>query len=158
MSPHTIYDDAPLGALIRYSDGTPRPPARFTEKRAAWCRRNGLGRLVRKEPARAPTSDGAPVSFFLNEGHFVAGSVTIVTIQREHWLDSDLTYEIVERPALGMVRVLLPVSGTIELLHLAESRDAAELWLASNGHDQARLEDVSPDEVCADAVEGRSAA
>jgi len=52
MSPHIIFDIAPLGALIRYSDGSPRPPGRFGKERAAWERRNGLGRLVRKEPAR----------------------------------------------------------------------------------------------------------
>jgi hypothetical protein len=51
MSAHIVYDTAPLGALIRYSDGTPRPPARFAKKLAAWERRNGLGRLVRREPA-----------------------------------------------------------------------------------------------------------
>lgn len=158
MSPHTIFDDAPLGALIRYSDGTARPPARFADKRAAWCRRNGLGRLVRKEPARQPGYDGVPFSFFLNEAGFTSGSGTIETNLREHRLDSDLHYEIVERPAIGTVRVILPVAGNIELLHLAESLEAAELWAAKNRHDKARLEEVTADEVSADAVEGRVAA
>ena len=42
----------PLGALIRYTDGSPKPPARFTKKLAAWERSNGVGRLVKKEPPR----------------------------------------------------------------------------------------------------------
>lgn len=32
MSAHIVYDNAPLGSLIRYSDCTPKPPARFTRK------------------------------------------------------------------------------------------------------------------------------
>ena len=52
MSANTITDKAPLGALIRYSDGSTKPPARFTKKLAAWERSNGLGRLVKKEPPR----------------------------------------------------------------------------------------------------------
>ena len=99
MSAHIVYDTAPLGALIRYSDGAPRPPARFAKKLAAWERRNGLGRLVRKEPPR-------------------------------------------DRP----------------FLHLADSREAAELWLAKHRHGQARIEDVTADEIGADVVEGRAAA
>ena len=48
MSATTIIDTAPLGALIRYTDGSPKPPARFTKKLAAWERSNGVGRLVKK--------------------------------------------------------------------------------------------------------------
>jgi len=47
MSANTIIDQAPLGALIRYTDGSPKPPARFTKKLAAWERSNGVGRLER---------------------------------------------------------------------------------------------------------------
>ena len=50
MSATTIIDSAPLGALIRYTDGSPKPPARFTKRLAAWERSNGVGRLVKKEP------------------------------------------------------------------------------------------------------------
>jgi hypothetical protein len=52
MSATTISDNAPLGALIRYADGRPKPPARFTKKLTAWERSNGMGRLVKKEPPR----------------------------------------------------------------------------------------------------------
>ena len=32
MSAQTFFDTAPLGALIRYADGRPQPPARFKRK------------------------------------------------------------------------------------------------------------------------------
>ena len=36
MSAQLIYDHAPLGAIIRYSDSTPRPPKRHRRKLQAW--------------------------------------------------------------------------------------------------------------------------
>lgn len=63
MSATTILDTAPLGPLIRYTDGSPKPPARFPNKLAAWERSNGVGRLVKKEPPRPyPTWTTAPRS------------------------------------------------------------------------------------------------
>ncbi|RWD43466.1 hypothetical protein [Mesorhizobium sp.] len=158
MSAHIVYDNAPLGSLIRYSDGTPKPPARFTRKRADWQRRNGLGRLVRKAPPRDRPTYSAPASITLNEGNFSSSGVILVTVMRTHSVDSELKFEIVERPAIGMVRVLQRIGDDDELLHLAESREAAELWLAKTGHRNACLEDVTADEVGADVVEGRAAA
>lgn len=57
-----------------------------------------------------------------------------------------------------MVRVLQQVGDDDELLHLAESRDAAELWLAETGYRNACLEEITADEVVADVVDGRAAA
>ena len=82
MSAHTIYENAPLGSLIRYSDGTPRPPARFKKKLAAWENRNGAGRLVRKEPARDRPNGTSPASFTLHEGDFGSGGVVVLTVRR----------------------------------------------------------------------------
>lgn len=158
MSAHIIHADAPLGALIRYTDHTPKPPARFTKKLAAWERRNGVGRLVKKEPPRERPTYSSPASITLHEGNFASAGVILVTVMRTHSVDSDLSFEIVERPVIGMVRVLQDVAGNSELLHLAESREAAELWLAKNRYSAARLEDVTVDEVDADVVEGRAAA
>ena len=84
MSATTIIDTAPLGALIRYTDGRPKPPARFTKKLAAWERSNGVGRLVKKEPPRAYPTWTGPASFTLHEGNFSSNGVILVTIMRSH--------------------------------------------------------------------------
>lgn len=157
MPAYTVYD-APLGSLVRYFDGTPKPPARFTKKLAAWETRNGVGRLVRRQPSRERATYTAPASITLHEGNFASGSVILVTVMRTHSVDSELGFEIVERPKIGMVRVLHPIGDEEELLHLAESREAAELWLAKAGYSRCRLEEITADVVGADVVEGRAAA
>jgi hypothetical protein len=145
MSANTIIDKAPLGALIRYSDGSPKPPARFTKKLAAWERSNGVGRLVKKEPPRPYPTWTAPASFTLHEGNFSSDGVILVTIMRSHSVDSRLVFEVAEVPKPGQMRVLLDFGGNIELLHLAESVTAAELWIAREGYRNARLAIVGED-------------
>lgn len=158
MSASLIFDIAPLGALVAYSDGAPRPPARFTKKLAAWERRNGTGRLVRREPARERPTCTSPPCFTLHEGTFGQNGIILVSVIRTYGIDSELRFRVIERPRIGQVRVLQSVGDGEELLHLAESREAAELWLARNRHHQARIDEVTADELSADAVEGRSAA
>ena len=142
MSAITILNTAPLGALIRYTDGSPKPPARFTKKLAAWERSNGVGRLVKKEPPRVYPTWTAPASFTLHEGNFASDGVILVTIMRSHSAESQLMFEVAEEPQPGQVRVLLDFGGNTELLHLAESVTAAELWVAKEGYRNARLEIV----------------
>lgn len=146
MSVTTIIDTAPLGALIRYTDSSPRPPARFTKKLAAWERSNGVGRLVKKEPPRVYPTWTAPASFTLHEGNFSSDGVILVTIMRTHSADSQLTFEVADEPKAGQVRILLDFGGNTELLPLAESVTAAELWIAREGHRNARLEIVGDNE------------
>ncbi|MCW8060828.1 hypothetical protein [Agrobacterium tumefaciens] len=156
MSAYNVFD-ASLGSLVRYFDNSPKPPARFTKKLATWERRNGVGRLVRKEPARERPTYSSPPCFTLHEGNFASNGVILITVMRTHSLNSDLSFEIVERPKIGMVRVLQQIGDNEELLHLAENREAAELWLEKTGY-RARLEEVTADEIGADVVEGRAAA
>ncbi|MGE0232445.1 MAG: hypothetical protein AB7O39_17200 [Flavobacteriaceae bacterium] len=158
MTAHIVYDAAPLGSMIRYSDCTPRPPARFRKKLSAWESRNGSGRLVKKEPPRERPTYSSPACFTLHEGDFGEGGVVVVSIRRTWSVESNLRFEIVERPSIGMVRVLQDLVDSPELLHLARDRKAAEHWLASNRNSRAYLEDVSADEVGADVIEGRTAA
>ena len=158
MTASLIFDIAPLGSLVAYSDGTPKPPARFTKKLAAWERRNGVGRLVRKEPARERPTYSSPPCFTLREGDFGSSGIILVTVMRTYGIDSDLHFRVVERPRVGQVRVVQQVGENVELLHLADDHEAAELWLAKAGYSRARLEEVTADEVGADAVEGRAAA
>ena len=142
MSAISIIDTAPLGALVRYSDGSPKPPARFTKKLAAWERSNGIGRLVKKEPPRVYPTWTAPASFTLHEGNFSSDGIILVTIMRSHSADSALAFEVVEVPQPGQVKILLGFGGTTELLHLAANVTAAELWIAREGYRNARLEVV----------------
>nr|WP_084018953.1 hypothetical protein [Mesorhizobium sp. LNHC221B00] len=145
---------ASLGSVIRYSDGAPKPPARFT----AWESRNGTGRLVKQEPPRTRATYSSPACFTLHEGDFGQGGTIVVSVRRTWSVESDLRFEIVERPSIGTVRVLQDIGESPELLHLARDREAAERWLANNPCSRAYLEEVSADEVGADVIEGRAAA
>jgi len=158
MSASLIFDIAPLGSLISYSDGTPKPPARFRKKLAAWERRNGVGRLIRKVPERERPTYTSPPCFTLNEGSFGQEGVVVITVTRTYGLDSDLTFRIVERPQVGQIRIVRTIGDSDELLHLADNREAAELWLAKTGYSRARLEEVTADEVGSAVIEGRDAA
>lgn len=158
MSAHIVYDSAPLGSVIRYSDGAPKPPVRFRKKLAAWERRNGVGRLIRKEPPRERATYISPACFTLHEGDFGQAGTIVVSVSRTYIIESDLHFKVVERPAIGMVRILQDLGDSPELLHLARDHAAAERWLASNRYSRAYLEEVTADEVGADVVEGRTAA
>ena len=68
--------------------------------------------------------------------------VILVTIMRSHSADSRLIFEVAEEPKRAQVRVLLDFGGNTELLHLAESIAAAELWIAREGYRNARFEIV----------------
>ncbi len=158
MSAHTIYDCASLGSVIRYSDGTPKRPVRFIKKLSAWEGRNGTGRLVKKEPPQSRATYSSPACFTLHEADFGQGGIIVVSVRRTWSVESDLRFEIIERPAIGMVRVLQKLGDSPELLHLGRDRQAAERWLASNQYSLAYIEQVSADEVGADVIEGRAAA
>lgn len=94
----------------------------------------------------------------MHEGDFGEGGVIVVSVRRTWSVESDLGFEIVERPSIGMVRVLQDIGDSPELLHLARDREAAERWLSSNSYSRAYLDEISADEVGADVVEGRAAA
>jgi hypothetical protein len=68
MSAQHIFDHAPLGSLIRYSNKTPKPPARFVNKLWAWEHENGVGRLIRKEPAVQRATYASPACITLHCG------------------------------------------------------------------------------------------
>ena len=50
-SAQALIAAAPVGALVSYSDGRPRPPTRFKRTLAEWRRFNGVGRLDGVTPA-----------------------------------------------------------------------------------------------------------
>ena len=157
MSAHAIYDHASIGSTIAWSDGTPRPPERFTKKLAAWLTNNGTGRLIRKQLGRSMGNLSLSASFTLHEADFGAGGVVAIRVHRTFSLDSSLRFSVIERPTIGSVRVFDRAGDDAELVHLALHRPAAEEWLSRHGYPQAVLEEVTADEVGAAVVEGRAA-
>lgn len=157
MSAHTIIAKAPIGSIISWSDGTPRPPERHRKKLSAWQSRNSRGRLIRKQGERVAGTLTLSPNFTLHEADFGAGGVVAIRVHRTFSLDSDLWFAIVERPKIGSIRILNQPGPDAELLHLAEHRAAAEEWLSRHHYPRAVLEEVTADEVAADVVEGRAA-
>lgn len=146
MSAQHIYDHAPLGAIIRFSDRTPQPPARFKRKLEAWKDRNACGRLINKSPPREISGFHAKPSITLHMGDFKNDNIVVLVVQRTFGLDSDLDFMIESLPVSGSVRVLHDWAGTSELLHLASDRTNADRWLTQNHFSNVRLEEVGTSE------------
>jgi hypothetical protein len=142
MSAQHIFDNTPLGSIIRYSDDSPKPPARFTKKLEHWERSNGSGRLIRKSPGRDVGNYPFPASITMHEGDIGGGGIVLIVLHRSFSVDTRLQFEVVETPALGSVRVLGQYSSGTELLHLAASHEAAASWLKQHPHSNAVLEEV----------------
>ncbi|WP_027582176.1 hypothetical protein [Bradyrhizobium sp. Ai1a-2] len=155
MSAHTIFDNAPIGSIIAWSDGTPQPPARFRKKLAAWQSSNSKGRLIRKQGGRGVGNVSLSAFFTLHEADYGASGVIAIRVHRTFSLEAKLHFTVVERPAVGSVRVLDRAGG--ELVYLATNEADAKEWLSRHGYPGAVLHEVTADEVGADAVEGRAA-
>jgi hypothetical protein len=158
MSAHTIFDNAPIGSIVAWSDGTPQPPTRFTKKLAAWQTNNSQGRLIRKQGERGVGNVSLSASFTLHETDYGAGGVIAIRVHRTFSLESKLHFTIVERPAIGSVRVFDRAGDGAELVYLATNETDAKEWLRRNGYPDAVRQEVTADEVGADIIEGRTAA
>lgn len=158
MSAQHIYDTAPLGSLIRYSNGQPRPPQRFTRKVKAWENDNGIGRLTERSAEQIRSTYRSPASFCLHLGNYGSQGIVAIVMRRHYSVDTDLEFEIVETPRPGMVRVLTSFAGRDELRFLAADMAAAQAWLESNRYSDARFEVVGdPDTVTLPSSLGRAA-
>lgn len=158
MSARSIFDHAPLGAIIAFSDGAARPPARFKKKLAAWEKNNGRGRLVRKAPAHTVGNYTSPATFTLHQGDCGSAGVVVLKVFKAFSVDSTLTFTEVERPAVGSVCVLDRPGDNAELVYLASHRADAQEWLSRHGYPNAVLREVSADEGAAEDADGRTAA
>ena len=158
MSAHMIFDHAPIGAVVAWSDGTPRPPERHRRKLEAWKTNNSQGRLIRKQGGRDAGTHDPHTSFTLHEADYGAGGAIAIRVHRTFSLGSSLRFTIIERPEVSSVRVFDRPGDHAELVHLAPHRAGAEQWLSEHGYPNAILDEVTADEAAPDAVEGRAAA
>lgn len=157
MSAHTIFDNASIGSIVAWSDQTPQPPARFSKKLAAWQTNNSKGRLIRKQGDRGIGNVTLSACFTLHEADFGAGGVIAIRVHRTFSLDSKLHFTIIERPAIGSVRVFDRAGDNAELVYLATNEADAKEWLTRHGYPNAVLEEVTADEIGADIIQGRAA-
>lgn len=146
MSARTLYDTAPLGALVRFSNGQPQPPARFTRKLRAWRNENGVGRLIRKTPAARYGDYVSPESFTLHIGDYGSQGVVMIVLHTTHTVNSPLTLEVITTPPAGAVLCLTPLGDRLELKFLAPDRAAARAWHAGHGrYSDPAYREVQPD-------------
>ncbi len=142
MSALDIYCHAPLGAKIRFSNGEPRPPDRFTRKVRAWEEDNGTGTLVQWSPGIENRTWSSPPTFGLHTATYASSGVPVIVLRRIYSTTSQLQFEIVERPRAGMARILTTIGEGEEIQHLAEDEAAAQSWLTRHRYDAARIEMV----------------
>lgn len=157
MSATDIFDNAPLGSIIGYSNGQPKPPARFVNKLRKWESDNGSGMLIRGEPAVQRPTWISPASFTLHVANYSSGGVLVLTVQHTHCVTSSLEFSLLKRPAPGSIRILHPWGANLELLHLAVNRTTAQAWLAGNRYSDAFLDEVPPESAAAAPITGRAA-
>lgn len=156
MSAHLAFQ-APIGAIISWSDGTPHPPAHHRRKLSSWETNNSNGRLIRKQGERVVGSVTLAANFTLHEADHGSGGVIAIRIHRTFSIDSSLRFSVLERPAVGAVRVFERAGDNAELVYLACHRADAEEWLTRHGYPDAVLQEVTADDATADTVEGRVA-
>jgi hypothetical protein len=158
MFAQDIYDTAPLGSLIRYSNGEPRPPERFTRKLKAWNNDNNIGRLVERTAEEVRPTYRSPASFCLHLGNYGSQGIIAIIVRRHYSVESPLHFEIAETPKPGIVRVLTSHAGRDELRFLAPDMTSAQDWLDRNRYSDARFEVVNdPDPVVLPSRLGRAA-
>lgn len=143
MSAKLIFDHAPIGAIIAYSDGTPRPPDRHRRKLADWKNRNGAGRLICKRPAVERGAHTIPASFTLHEGDYGSNSTIVMRVHKTFDVNSLRDFTVREQPKAGSVVVMSRPGDLGELVHLAANRIAAEDWLTRHGYPEAELREVT---------------
>ena len=142
---NAVYDMVPLGALLRYFDGTPQPPARFTRKLRDWRTRNGTGRLAEKSPPSTIGNSTYPAGFTLDHGSYGSNGVIIMTVRFVYQVTTALHFEVIELPQPGMVRVLHRWNNRDELKYLAPDMSAAEAWMQRNRYSNLVTEVVGDD-------------
>lgn len=134
-----VLDHAPLGAIIRFADGQPRPPERFKRKLRDWETRNGTGRLVERNAGQA----GRSGTFSLRIGDYGDRGVIIIKFNRVYSADSQGTFTVDSLPGAGEALIITERPGRTELQHLAPDEASARRWLAEHHYPGARIEIAS---------------
>ena len=148
VSAEALVEAAPLGALVSYSDGRPRPPARFKRRLVEWRRFNGVGRLDSVTPAERRGTHEVPARFVLHVGDFGLFGAIALTVRMCFDARSPLTFSVVDA-APGAVVGVVTDGAHLELVDAFADIDAASCWLARRLDERASLSRCSPTYRCA---------
>lgn len=140
QSAQAIYDHAPLGARISYTDGSPRPPARFKNKLRSWERQNGTGFLSERRPGHR-TDD--PALFTLRTDIYGSHETIIMIVNKIFDVSSTKEFAVIGEPSPGEVLcITVDRDGHDELAYVARTQADADRWLERNRYGTTRLETV----------------
>ncbi|MDP3613704.1 MAG: hypothetical protein Q8R98_17840 [Rubrivivax sp.] len=123
ITPAEIIAAAPLGALIRFSNGEPMPPTRFNKKLRSWQDVNGVGTLTEVNPSLG--------TFTLHMGDMGSGDVIIMRVYRTYTQTSQLTFRIERTAEPGAVLCATVWQGKRKIDKVTDLA-GAETWLGNN--------------------------
>ncbi|HUZ92203.1 MAG TPA: hypothetical protein VMU78_09925 [Methylocella sp.] len=130
-----IIAQAPLGAIIKFSNGQPKPSARFTRKLAEWEHNNGIGQLTEKRQKHLVGIYHSIPQFTLQMGNYVSNSIELIQFYRVFSENGQFDFRIHAVPDQGSFLILRHNDRiqSVELLHVSASRTDAEQWLTQTG-------------------------
>lgn len=143
-SAQALIAAAPLGALVAYSDGRPRPPERFKRKLAEWRRFNGVGRIDSVTPAEMRGAHEVPARFVLHIGDFGSFGTIVLTVRMCFDARSPLTFEVIDA-APGAVIGFVTDGVHLELGGVFADEGSAAAWMVEPRAERAFLAEVRPD-------------
>lgn len=120
-----LFNLAPYGALVTFTDGTKRPPAAHVKKVSAWENRNGSGYFVEATPSDKYSGSRFTLRVHTSD-HFVANKIAMV--------DSPYNYEVTP-PAPGTILAYSTYSERLEIAHIWKDEAEARAWFARNRYE-----------------------
>lgn len=123
MNAKELFDLAPLGAFVKFSDGTPRPPDRFKRKLRSWVNNNNWGYFTRADPGD-PKTGYSPPTFTLQQDH------DVLIISTLFGLYSTKTFEVT-LPKPGTILAYgdhTKAGEPVEVRHVWQDYGAARAW------------------------------
>ena len=123
ITPEKIISDAPLGALIRFSDRTTQPPARFKRKLSAWENANGVGTLAEVNPDHG--------TFTLHMGDLGGGGVIVMRVYRTYDRSSSLAFTLERQAVEGSILCATVYGGRWKIDKITDDAGGAA-WLRNN--------------------------
>ena len=143
-SAQALIAAAPLGALVAYSDGRPRPPERPKHRLAEWRRFNGVGRLDSVTPTEMRGAHEDPARFVLHVGDVGTFGTVVLTVRMCFDARSPLTFAVIDA-APGAVIGFVTDGVHLELGGVFADEGSAPAWLGAPRAERTFLAEVRPD-------------